>query len=124
MEHIERIYNDTNFAFKINLSFGLILRHIRTLEYRYFIPYYNQNIFNVPILISRREDLSSLRERLSEMDIRTYMLRQRDNTAWKPWCITNVNVEIYRTAFALGQVLSLPTYLKKLEKHYWIRKLS
>ena len=112
IEHIERIYNDTNFAFKINLSLGLILRHIRTLEYRYFIPYYNQNIFNVPILISRREDLSSLRERLSEVDIRTYMLRQRKNTAWKPWCITNVNVEIYRTAFALGHVLSLPAYLK------------
>ena len=46
------------------------------------------------------------------MDIRMYMLRQRDNTAWKPWCITNVNVEIYRTAFALGHVLSLPAYLK------------
>ena len=107
MRHIETIYNNTNYAFKLNLSFGIILRHIHTLAFRYFIPYYNQNIFNVPILISNREDLRLLRERLDEMDIRAYMLRQMENTAWKLWCVTNVNVEIYITSFPLGH-LSCP----------------
>lgn len=55
-----------------------------------------------------------LRERLSEMDIRAYMLRQRENTAWKPWCVTKVNVEIYKTSFPLGHLLCpLPSYITK-----------
>ena len=113
MRHIESIYEESNFSFKINLSFGIILRHVSTGEFRYFVPYYNQNIFNLPILINNRDDLRNLREKLSEMDVKSYMLRQRENTSWKPWCITNVNIEIYKTSFPLGHLAKpLPSYIK------------
>ncbi|KAL4233639.1 hypothetical protein ACF0H5_008321 [Mactra antiquata] len=113
MRHVEYIYNSVQFSFKINMSFGLILQHNRSGQFRYFIPYYNQNIFNIPVLISNRQDIMLLREKLSEIDITTYMLRQRENTEWKPLCITNVVADIYRTAFALGNTPTrLPDYIK------------
>ena len=45
------MYNNANYAFKLNLSLGIIYRHIHTLAFRYFIPCHNQNVFNVPILM-------------------------------------------------------------------------
>ncbi len=39
------IYSRQTHAFKINMTFGMILRHIETSEYRYFRPFSNQAIF-------------------------------------------------------------------------------
>ncbi len=36
------IYSKQTHAFKINMTFGMILRHIETGEYRYFRPFSNQ----------------------------------------------------------------------------------
>ena len=44
-EQVENIYVDNQHAFRINLHFGLILQNTETGEYRYFVPYYNENLF-------------------------------------------------------------------------------
>ncbi|KAL4233465.1 hypothetical protein ACF0H5_008146 [Mactra antiquata] len=54
VQQMEEIYNDFDQAFKVNMSFGIILINIETNRYRYFAPYSNENIFHQPMLISDR----------------------------------------------------------------------
>ena len=112
-EQIEEIYNGNSNAFKINLSFGVILRHVETGQCRYFAPYSNDNVFELPLLISCRSDIDKFTHRLSEIDILNYMLRQRPNTSWKPIMVCNVVYTLFRTSFALGHSKTLPNYVKK-----------
>lgn len=113
MEQVESIYQESQFAFKINLSFGIILQHIETEAYRYFVPYHNENIFSRPILINNRNDILRLRDRLARLDITNYILKQRPDTKWKPVVVTNVRYDLYKTSFVLGLAQNLPNYLLK-----------
>ena len=83
-EQVEDIYNSNSNAFKINLFFGIMLRHVETGKYRYFAPYSNKNVFELPLLISCSSDIDKFMQRLSDIDILNYMLRQRADTSWKP----------------------------------------
>ncbi len=63
-EQLELIYADSQQSFKINLSFGVILRNIETGAYRLFVPYHNESALPAPVLISNRSDLEKLKEKL------------------------------------------------------------
>lgn len=104
------IYNREQQAFRLNLVFGVILQHRDTDQYRYFVPYNNNGIFERPIYISRRSDLNHLRNRLRRMDITTELLRIRPDTKWIPVLVTNVNFTVFSTHYPLGQG-QLPGYL-------------
>jgi hypothetical protein len=110
-QHVEDIYAERQNAFKINISFGLILYNVETREYRYFIAYNNDQVFPFPIQIVRREDLEKLKKKLTEMNIANYILRQRPNTKFKPVLITNVHFNIYESSYVLGTGETLPEYL-------------
>ena len=112
-EHIEEIYEDNSFSFKINLSFGIILRHIRTGQCRCFAPYSNENIFDIPMLISNRHDMNEYMNRLSELDILNYIMRQRPESVWKPVFICNVVYTLHETSFPLGNSTTLPNFIRK-----------
>lgn len=111
MEHAERIYDRQGHAFRLNLEFGLILRHTETGEYRYFRPYANESLFERPIYISRRKDLNRLRLRLQRFNVSEYILRQRPDTKWKPYLVTNVRVILYHLNYPLGNCEHLPEYI-------------
>ena len=112
MEHAERIYDRQGHAFRLNLEFGLILRHAETGEYRYFRPYANESMFERPIYISRRKDLNRLRLRLQRFNVTDFILRQRPDTKWKPYLVTNVRFVLYHLNYPLGRGVQLPDYIK------------
>lgn len=76
-EQIDFIYNDNQRAFRVNLSFGIILQNIEIGEYRYFVPHVNENVLDQPMLIDNRGDLNRLGSKLRELDIITYTMKQR-----------------------------------------------
>ena len=92
IRQIEEIFEGNDCAFKINLSFGLILVIIQShpREYRYFVPYRNVNLFDRPMMIQNRNDLNRIQLRLQQLDVIGYALKQRPNTKFKPIMITNV----------------------------------
>ena len=45
-EQVEDIYNGNSNAFKLNLCFGIMLRHVETGKYRCFVPYSNEMFSN------------------------------------------------------------------------------
>ena len=49
MTRAQDIYKRQQYAFRLNIEFGLILRHTETGEYRSFKPFSNETLFQRPI---------------------------------------------------------------------------
>ena len=111
--YVNEIYTDQSQTFKINLAFGCILQNITSNEYRYFKAYSNSPIFELPINISRREDIEKFRKRLSEMDVISHITQSRPNSKWKLILVTNVRYFVTSTSFPLGHGI-LPPYIKNM----------
>lgn len=108
------IYNQQDHAFKLNLSFGVILRHRETGEYRYFRPFYNDSVLDRPLYISRRRDLRTLVLRLRRKDLFTILLQHRPDTKWVPVLVTNFRFTIFHTFYPIGDLHGpLPEYIKE-----------
>ena len=94
-EAADAIYQQQDHAFKMNLSFGVILRNRETGEYRYFRPFYNDSVLDRPLYISKRRDLRTLTLKLRRMDLFTLLLQQRPDTKWIP--VTNFRFTAFHT---------------------------
>ena len=112
----EAIYEQQDHAFKLNLSFGVILRNRETGEYRYFRPFYNDSVLDRPLYVSRRRDLRTLTLKLRRMDLFTLLLQQRPDTKWIPVLITNFRFTLFHTFYPIGDLHGpLPDFVKNNE---------
>ena len=111
--HLNYIFSQESKTFRINLAFGVILRNIETGEYRYYVPYYNSTVFDLPFRISTRSDLIQLFRNLESLDSMDLSLKTRESTKWQKVFISNVNYFVYRTKFAIGTPdgVTLPDYI-------------
>ena len=100
--HIEEIYQTQEETFKINASVGMILQHLETKEYRYFVPYRNIQVFSSPITVSNHNDFQQLKDKFSELDLEEFIRQLRPNSKWKPVFISNLNYCVTRTGFKIG----------------------
>ena len=80
--------------------------------------------FSEPVLVSSRQDLNRLLERLRELDIGTYAIRQRPNTKYKPIMITNIVYRVYRMSFVLGNGRKMPDYIRNSKSIICFEKKS
>jgi len=53
--------------------------------------------------VSRRRDHNRLKLRLQRFNVTDCILRQRPNTQWKPYLITNVRFCLYHLNYTLGR---------------------
>ena len=111
-QHTQDIFNRQKNAFKINIAFGFILKNTETGEYRYFKAYENQTVLKRPFLISNRGDIEQLAEELQQLDIIELILKQRENSKYKPILLTNIIYTVYSTNFRLGSDILLPDFIK------------
>lgn len=125
MRQAEEVYDRQQNAFRLNLEFGLILRNTETDEYRYFHPYSNESLFQRPIYVSRRQNLNRLRLRLERFNVTDFVLRQINDTKWKPYLITNVRFVLYNLNYPLGHTnFQLLDYLVKSKSIVCLHKNS
>ena len=90
-EMVHQIFREQTTAFKINVLFGFILRHMETVELRYYNSNQNNSRFcYVPHLIRTEEDLEKLLDELQGQDILEYIRQQRPDTKWVVHLLTNV----------------------------------
>ena len=90
-EMVHRIFREQATAFKINVSFGFILRHMETGELRYYHSSQNNSrLFDVPHLIRTEEDLETFLDELQGQDILEYIRQQRPDTKWVVHLLTNL----------------------------------
>ena len=110
IDRMRNIYDQHTTAFKVNVYIGFILRHVETEEYRYFAPNRNQPMWNLPYLVSNRQSLTILENRLREMNVLEYLQTSKPNSQWKPFLVTNFVFDVTPTKFPLGYG-DLPDYV-------------
>ena len=83
VDQLQQLFRDQTHRFKVNISFGFILRHAETGEMRYYHSSHNQGrIFEAPRLINNQEDFDAFIEDILQEDILEWVRQQRENTKW------------------------------------------
>ena len=59
-EKLEEVFNKLDFAAKINIALGFVLRNIETGEYRYFYAHENNTLFEKSHLLCTKADLITI----------------------------------------------------------------
>ena len=115
-EPLGELFDEQTTAFKVNLSFGFILKQKVTGRLRYYHSYNNfcGRYMEEPALITNRADFQSFQERIQEPDLLNWAVSQRPNSDWICEMVTNVTFFINRIVdHPIGCVgLVIPDYVK------------
>ena len=82
--------------FKINVTFGFILKNKSTDDLRFFHPSNNTLLFETPMLVANENDFTNLLERVERQDALEYARQQRPSTNWTVERIICVRFDVYR----------------------------
>ena len=94
-EQLQHLFQSQRRRFKVNVSFGFVLRNIETGELRYYHSSHNQGrLFDAPHMINNQDDFDAFLEDLLKEDILEWARQQRDNTKWIVICVSNMTVYV------------------------------
>ena len=101
VEELQQLFQSQTVRFKINASFGFILRHVETGELCYYHSSHNQGrLLDVPPTITNQQDFDNFMEDLLQEDILEWVRQQRQDTKWIVVFVTN-----------LSQVVRIPSLI-------------
>ena len=107
----------TTAAFKVNVSFGFVLREKENNRLRYYHSSNNccGRYLEEPSLITNRDDFESFLERIREPDILQWAVAQRPNSDWVCEHVTNATFFLNRIVdHPIGCVgIVLPPHIKR-----------
>ena len=87
-------------AFKINISFSMILYNTRSGTYRDHVPHSNSFALSDHFLLSKVGNIPALREVIQLALNNDINLRNRPDTRWKLIMLTNVRFHVFPTVFS------------------------
>ena len=115
-EPLRQLFKEQTNAFKVNVSFGFILKQKATSRLRYYHSSNNccGRYLEEPSLITNRDDFESFLERIRESDILQWAVAQRPNSDWVCEHVTNATFFFNRIVdHPIGCVgVTLPDYVK------------
>ena len=110
------IFTDQTTAFKLNISYGFILRNRTSGRYRYYHSSCNccGRYLDEPSLITNADTFENFLERINKPDILKWALSQRPNSDWVVEIVTNATIFVNRILqHPIGCVgIVLPPYVK------------
>ena len=115
---LRNVFQEQTNAFKINLSYGFVLRNTNTGQYKYYHPSCNccGRYLDEPSLITNSKDFDKFLERIRETDVLQWAINQRPDSAWVCELVTNVTFFVNRIIdHPIGCVgmTDLPMYIKR-----------
>ena len=99
--------------FKLNVSFGFILRNNETgaLQY-YYASRNNEQVFEAPFQITTAADLQQVREALLNLDVLEWVRQRRPNSKWVVEQVTNITFFVTKLrGHPIGRGQSLLHYI-------------
>ena len=111
--HLNNIFTDQSTVFKLNVSFGFILRNNETgaLQY-YYASRNNEQVFEAPFQIITAADLQQVREALLNLDVLEWVRQRRPNSKWVVEQVTNITFFVTKLrGHPIGRGTYLPSYL-------------
>ena len=91
-EKLYHFFNNLKCAAKVNLAFGFILKVIEDGGFRYFDAHENNTLLDRSKLVCTRDDLAKLQDILNTTDVIESYSRERRNTNWRFYRLTNSTV--------------------------------
>ena len=115
-EPLGELFDEQTTAFKINCSFGFVLKQKENGRLRYYHLSNNccGRYMEEPALITNRADFESFQERIQEPDLLNWAVSQRPNSDWICEMVTNVTFFVNKILqHPIGCVdVVLPDYVK------------
>ena len=91
-EKLDALFNNFKCAAKVNLAFGFILKNIEDGGFRHVYAHKNNTLLDRSKLVCTHDDLAKLKEFLNQTDVIESCNRERMNTKWRFFKLTNLNV--------------------------------
>ena len=96
-EALRRVWTRGRHKMKMNVAVGSLLQHKETGEFRYFHASSNNGaLFSKPVVVGTRAQLDAFIERTVAEDFLEAATRQRPDTRWKLYALTNVTFYAYK----------------------------
>ncbi len=114
-EQTDFIFKNQQSAFKINCSFGFILRNIETQKLRYYYAHENDQGFELPVTVSHSYDLPGLVRRIANIDLIHHVSKNRPSTKWVVFKLCNIRYSVYKLNFTLGAG-NMPDFIKNCKQ--------
>ena len=91
-DKLDYVFKELKSTAKVNLAFGFVLKNFEGIICRYIYAHENNTIMEKSKLVCAQGDIVNLKEKLEKMDIIDLCTRERANTKWKFYKLTNVTV--------------------------------
>ena len=91
-EKLDHFSNNLKRAAKVNLAFGYILNKIEDEGFRYFYAHENNTLLDRSKLVCTHDDSAKLKDFLNKADVIESCSRERMNTKWRFYKLTNLTV--------------------------------
>ena len=115
-EPLRQLFDQQTTAFKINCSYGFLLKNKTTNRFRYYHSSNNccGRYLEEPSLVTNSQTFNAFLERIKETDVLQSAIAQRPNSDWVVELVTNVTFFLNRIIHhPIGFVgVTLPDYLK------------
>ena len=86
------VFKELKFAAKVNLAFGFVLKNIEDGSCGCFYAHENNTVMDRSKLVCTQADMTNLKDRMQKMDIVEICTRERTNTKWSFYKLTNITI--------------------------------
>ena len=91
-EKLDYVFKELNYAVKVNLAFGFVLKNIEDGMCRYFYPHENNTIMERSKLVCTQADMTNLENKMKKMGIVDICTGDRANTKRNFYRLTNLTI--------------------------------
>ena len=91
-DKLDYVFKELKCAAKVNIAFGFVLKNSEDGMCRYFYAHENNTIMERAKLVCTQADMTNLKDRMQKMDIVDICTRERANTKWKFYKLTNLTI--------------------------------
>ena len=91
-EKLDAVFDTLKCAAKLNMAFGFVLKNVEDGSCRYYYAHENNTLLDRSKLVATKEDLSKIKTILSNSDVIEACMRERANTKWRFYKLTNFTV--------------------------------
>ena len=91
-DNLDYLFKELKCAAKVNLAFGFVLKNFEDGMCRYFYAHENITITEEAKLVCTQAEMTNLKDRMQKMDIVDLCTRERANTKWNFYRLTNLTI--------------------------------
>ena len=91
-DKLDYVFKELKCAAKVNVVFGFVLKIFEVGMCRYFYAHKNNTIMERTELVCSQADMTNLKDRMQKLDIVDICTRERANTKWKFYKLTNITI--------------------------------